>query len=919
MKRINVLCLFLIMTAFCINNWQTPFSSKTRANFEPVLPTTSKKPITRSIQLARGKGELFPVIELFQPQADSVFTMATAKLELPEVKAVQQAVNDGTILNLNHSQIQNILVNDLKAITFVLPSATAGTIELELLKVNIYSPDFTVITSSSDQPIENEKGVHYQGIVKGDPNTIAAISIFPNEIMGFYSTEESGNVVLGRLGGINPNDRHILYATRDLKAKKDIACDTKDDKTILPHSAIRPQAVSPASKRVRVYVEADFDLFQNRGSVAGTTSYIAGFFNQSAAIYSNESIPIVLSQVFVWTSPSPYTGTTSHAVLQQFQAVRDSFIGDFGHLVTLKRFGGVAAGYDGFCNSNIQNSQCVSGIFNFYENVPTYSWTVEVFTHEMGHLMGSRHTHACVWNGNGTAIDGCGPTANSNYSEGDCPTGPIPPEGGTIMSYCHLNAVGINFANGFGPQPGNVIRSQFNNAGCLATGIGINDVTIIEGHSGTKNMVFTVSLSAMSVQMVSVNFATSNNTATAGSDYIAASGTISFAPGVTNQQVTVVINGDTTVEPNETFYVNLTNATNATITDSRGTGTITNDENALPTISINDVTVTEGNSGSGTTIIAFTVTLSAVSSQTVSVNFATANGTAISGSDYEAYNGSLAFIPNSTTQTIALLVHGDTTAEPNETFYVNLTNATNATISDSQGRGTIINDDGVLPTISINDVTVIEGNSGTKNMVFTVTLSAVSSQTVSVNFATASGTAISVSDYEANNGSLLFLSGVTTRTITLLVYGDTAVEPNEIFYVNLTNATNATISDSQGRGTITNDDGVTPTISINDVTVIEGNSGTKNMVFTVTLSAVSSQTVSVNFATANNTATAGSDYIAASGTISFAPGITNQQVSVVMNGDTTFEGYDTFYVNLTNATNATITDSQGIGTIINDD
>ena len=195
------------------------------------------------------------------------------------------------------------------------------------------------------------------------------------------------------------------------------------------------------------------------------TNYVTGFFNQSAVLYSNESIPISLSQVYVWTSNDPYSDTgSSSTMLSGFQSYRNSFNGDVGHLVAFHGGGGIAAGFSAFCNSNIDNRQCFSGVNSSYSNVPTYSWTVQVFTHEMGHLFGSRHTHACVWNGNNTAIDGC------SAPEGTCSRPGLPSGGGTIMSYCHLSGnPGINFNNGFGPQPGSTIRSRFNAASCLGT------------------------------------------------------------------------------------------------------------------------------------------------------------------------------------------------------------------------------------------------------------------------------------------------------------------------------------------------------------------------------------------------------------------------------------------------------------------
>ncbi|WP_017294473.1 Calx-beta domain-containing protein [Geminocystis herdmanii] len=223
----------------------------------------------------------------------------------------------------------------------------------------------------------------------------------------------------------------------------------------------------------------------------------------------------------------------------------------------------------------------------------------------------------------------------------------------------------------------------------------------------------------------------------------------------------------------------------------------------------------------------------------------------------------------------------------------------------------------INPTLSINNVSVIEGNNGTKTLVFTVTRSGTPYNNISVNYTTANGTATAGSDYIAKTGILTFGINETTKTISVIVNGDNTVELNENFFVNLSNATNATISDSQGIGTITNDD--FPSLRINDVTISEGNSGTKTLVFTVTRTGTALQPITVNYATANGTAIAGSDYIAKTGSLTFATNETSKTISVVVNGDTAVEANENFFVNLSNATNATIIDSQGIGTITNDD
>jgi hypothetical protein len=334
-------------------------------------------------------------------------------------------------------------------------------------------------------------------------------------------------------------------------------------------------------------------------------------------------------------------------------------------------------------------------------------------------------------------------------------------------------------------------------------------------------------------------------------------------------------------------------------------------------LSVNDASVTEGNAG--TTTATFTVTLSAVSGSAVTVDFATANGTAtVADGDYGATSGTLTFAAGETSKTITVDVNGDTKFEANETFFVNLSNAMGATITDGQGQGTINNDD-AMPSISINDVAVTEGNAGTTPATFMVTLSAVSGVTTTVNYATSDGTAAGGSDYVAIGSTVLtFNPGETVKTITVNVIGDTALEPDEIFFVNLSGATNATIADNQGQGTITNDDSP-PTISINDVTVLAGSVGTSNANFTVSLSSASFQTITVNYATSDSTATAGSDYVAVASTVlTFNPFETSKTVAVVVNPNPTFEPDETFFVDLSGATNATIADNQGQATIIDD-
>ena len=225
-----------------------------------------------------------------------------------------------------------------------------------------------------------------------------------------------------------------------------------------------------------------------------------------------------------------------------------------------------------------------------------------------------------------------------------------------------------------------------------------------------------------------------------------------------------------------------------------------------------------------------------------------------------------------------------------------------------------------VPAISIGDVKLTEGTAGPTAFTFTVTLSSPHTSTVTVNAASVNGTATTAGlDYlPLPSTPITFLAGETAKTVTVNVIGDLNIEPDETFLVNLTNAVNGFIDDSQAVGTILNDDN---SITINDVTLDEGDSGQTDFTFTVTLSPAHTAPVTVQYATANGTATTGdSDYVAhATTTLTFTAGQTSKLVTVKVNGDPTDEPDETFFVNLTNATNATITDSQGIGTIVNDE
>ena len=357
----------------------------------------------------------------------------------------------------------------------------------------------------------------------------------------------------------------------------------------------------------------------------------------------------------------------------------------------------------------------------------------------------------------------------------------------------------------WGPETVSVAAGQTKSVNvtlrAITTTLSIHDLTVKEGDSGATAAVFAVTMSAVSGQQVTADYETASGTATAGVDYQAKSGTLTFAPGDTRKTITVLVQGDTVEEADETFTVTLRNPSHATLADATATGTIEDDDDS-PSLSIADARLTEGDSGSVN--MEFTVMLDAASRQQVTVDYETANGTATAGVDYQAKSGTLTFAPGDTRKTITVLVQGDTVEEGNETFTVTLRNPSHATLADATATGTIEDDDG--PALSIADTRVTEGDSGSVNMEFTVTLDVASRQQVTVDYETANGTATAGVDYRAQRGALTFAPGDTRKTIKVTVRGDTTLEPDETLTVTLRNPSYGTLADATATGTISNDD-----------------------------------------------------------------------------------------------------------------
>ena len=446
----------------------------------------------------------------------------------------------------------------------------------------------------------------------------------------------------------------------------------------------------------------------------------------------------------------------------------------------------------------------------------------------------------------------------------------------------------------------------------------INDVSVAEGNpsSESKTATFTVTLNAPSAKVVRIDYATAAGTATAGVDYGTPTGSVLFAPGSTTGTINVQIGGDTMHEPDETFFVNLSNPGDSTIADAQGVGTILNDD-PLPTIT---ALSTSGSEATGADSAAtLTVRLSNTSSQQVTVDYATADGTAQAGTDYAAASGKLTFAPGETLKTVSLTIKDDTVDEASESFLINFSNPTNATIAAVQPSCQIIDNDG--PAVSINDVSVVEGQSGRVSATLTLSLSAPSPQGVVVRASTtngtAAGTAVPNDDYQqVTNRTVVFAPGVTTATLSVFVNGDLIIEPDETFFIDLSQPQDCTIADSRGVVTIVNDD-VTSVRFASDALAVNEKDG--SVLVTVERVGDLSGAFLANYTTFDDTATERSDYTDARGLLRFESGESSKTFTVFITDDALVETPEQFNLGLSGAAGQATNSPSQIQVTVNSD
>jgi len=335
------------------------------------------------------------------------------------------------------------------------------TILLE--KTNILSPDYRLYTGSGKTLNTARKYSFYHGEVQGESNSKVSMVYYDNKL-SLSIFDADGNFEINKEGEL-----YAGYFNHDRKEPFDLdwECQVIDESNAKSESNGPDSRSNMTPECVTVFLELDHNMYNKKGAdIANAEAWAMTLFSQVAILYIEHNVPINISGIQVWDTIDPYiSATNTSSALSLFRnAVHNNpnFNGRLAHLLSGRSLGGGIAYLNTLCSNstNVAVSANLSGGSTPY---PSYSWNVMVVAHEIGHNIGSNHTQACVWNGNNTAIDGCG------NIQGSCPDPGNPPNnvGGTIMSYCHLTSAGINFANGFGPQPGALIEDKYLSASCV--------------------------------------------------------------------------------------------------------------------------------------------------------------------------------------------------------------------------------------------------------------------------------------------------------------------------------------------------------------------------------------------------------------------------------------------------------------------
>ncbi|RYU97444.1 GEVED domain-containing protein [Emticicia agri] len=430
MKKTGSLLISLLMLVFCGHAQHHKIYKEVNSAKTRLIPSTSS--------------------ELFYSPTTSVRQNSF----VANSSAVEFSVNKTELVRLSQKQIPFLNLS--------VPSSNGNAFELELIPINIYGPQFKVV-NAANQEVPFTKATHYKGVVKGDPNSLVAISISDREISGFISNQD-GTYVLGKL---KKSEKHVLYNDKDLLQKHAYKCGFSEEsiRQVAESNSCSVPPVrdsSEACNPVQIYLEADYQIYKEQdSSMVTATDFVTRLFAQVVVLYDRELITVQVSELKIWDTDEPFMTPWTATFQQVYHAfgmylndnLNGNFNGHIAHLLSARPLGGGMGGIDVLCS---KGWSVTTEVGNTVVELPTYSRPVKVIAHELGHNMGSSHTNSCKWPCG--ALDNCW-TIEQVPGQPWCSLSPFPEVRGTIMSYCDI-AGSINLYNGFGILPGNLIRKR---------------------------------------------------------------------------------------------------------------------------------------------------------------------------------------------------------------------------------------------------------------------------------------------------------------------------------------------------------------------------------------------------------------------------------------------------------------------------
>jgi hypothetical protein len=401
-------------------------------------------------------------------------------------------VEDAIYFKLNKKALSKIHQQKKKQIRLQIPFGATKKLDVNLSQTNFLATDFKINVQGRNiyNTLSYSPNLYYRGTISGVKDALIAISFSKEAIAGVLSLN-SENYNIGKY----KEDIFVIYKERNLYASNPFSCSTEDPEKLQINRS--KKSTSRSNNKVQVYVECDYHLFVANGQdVQKTSDFATGLFNIISTIYERDGIQLEISELKIWTESDPYDNSSARAARNDFGAkLNGNFNGDIAHLLSNYKVNGVApnggsANIDALCDK--EKAVGYTNITTSYQDYPVFSWTAYAVTHEIGHNLGSPHTHSCLWPS--------GPIDDCWCPEGDCDIGPSAEDvGGTIMSYCHLRPQwtndcelsvsnpGIDLAKGFGAIPGALIRERIANASCLSGNSGGGVVFSFQASSNAKD------------------------------------------------------------------------------------------------------------------------------------------------------------------------------------------------------------------------------------------------------------------------------------------------------------------------------------------------------------------------------------------------------------------------------------------------